>query len=456
MRYPRFMPFKSFPWLPVDRGDLDELQDEIDQAGGGATNAGTASFVTEDGPTKDALAATYAAVESAKIQSPTVVLFGDSLTAQNGSGPNTLDPPLGSSQAMNGRGYAHWANAYLGQRCNLVYNAGVGGQVTSQMLARIDADVLAKDSDWVWFCGGANDVGTDVPLATIQTNITAILDRLAAKRVLVLLVPGSTSYNTTARRDTLSRLNGWLRGLPLTRRNVAVADPWRVTADPATGSPAVGMSSDGVIHWSECGAMRVGKVVSDTLSSLIPTRRSPFLGVLNTNNAIGNPHFGTNGSGWALLGSNVGATYQSADETWANKAVLTLSAVPDKAERGIQYTEPVANARYAAGDIVQAQARFKWSNGVAVTDVAGTFKPFLRVWARLADNSFTTYSAQAFLTASADSVQPVGYATSGDLVAITNRYTLPATVANLYVAVGWQGMASGVVEVSDLAVYKNA
>ena len=384
----------------------------------------------------------------------TVIIFGDSLTAQNGTGSATLNPTT-PQDAQDARGYWNWANAYMGRKATLVRNAGVGGDTTAQMRARMNADVLAYDSDWVVFCGGSNDVANDRTLAAIQADVTAILDALRAdgRKVLIMTAAPSASYNTTGRRDVLGKLNRWLMDLPSTRAGVHAADIWRVVADPATGSPATGMATD-VIHWSHAGALRVGKVVADVLGPLLAAKPNRTIGLLDPENIHGNPQFGT-GTGWAALGAGVTATYTALPDRWATEANLAIAGVADSAERGIQYIEPVANGRYAAGDIVQASARFRWSGATPVSLASNFYQPFVRIMARLADGSFNG-AVQSMAVASSNTVPNVGIPADGEIVAITARLTLPANVANLYMAVGWQGMASGTVKVSDVAFWKNA
>lgn len=445
--------------LPTDTAIKDAINNTASETRG-ALNATYAPKSLETSKLdKTEAATTYATTATVadlpKLARNTVVIFGDSITNQNGTGSQTLDGT--GTAAVNGRGYWNWANAYLGGRGRLVKNAGIGGNTTVQMRARIETDVMAYASDWVIFCGGANDIAvSDRPLADIQADITAILDRIlgAGRRVLLLTVPPSVNYNTTTRRDTLAKLNRWIVEMPFNRQNVAVADVWRVLADPATGSPATGMAVDGV-HPSEMGAMRMGKAVADALEPIMTRRPNRTIGLLDSENVIGNPHMAS-GTGWAALGTGVTAAYATADDRWSSKATLTITGVTDTAERGIQYIEPVGNGRYAAGDIVQVSARLKWSGASAVTNATGTFRPFLRLWPRLADSTFGA-QALSFISASGEQVQPVGnQIASGEVVVITSRLTLPATVSNLYVAVGWQGMAAGTIEVSDLAVWKNA
>lgn len=85
------------------------------------------------------------------------------------------------------RGYWTWANAYLAQRFKTVYNAGIGGNTTTQMLAHVNADVLSRPSYWVIFEPGQNDMTNDFAVATTIANITAIVNapRVARRKVSI-------------------------------------------------------------------------------------------------------------------------------------------------------------------------------------------------------------------------------------------------------------------------------
>jgi hypothetical protein len=86
-----------------------------------------------------------------------------------------------------------------------------------------------------------------------------MLDALygAGRKVLLLNVPPSTSYNTTAKRTVLAQYNAWVRDRPITRRGIVVVDAWRQLANPATGEPGTNMAND-TVHYSEHGAHRLG------------------------------------------------------------------------------------------------------------------------------------------------------------------------------------------------------
>ncbi len=381
-----------------------------------------------------------------------VILFGTSLELLAGTGPDTLDPAT-SAAAVGGRGWYHWCNAFLGQRLSLVRNAGVGGNTSAQMLARLAADVLAYDSDWVLIGGPVNDMANDIASATTITNLTSIIDAILddGRKVLMLTAAPSTSYSTTGRRAAVSDVNRWIRALPSFRRDVVVADAHRVLVDPATGSPAAGMAIDAV-HYSDAAAMRLGETVAAALAPLVPVHPPRVVPVVDPRNTISNPHMAS-GTGWSTV-NGAAATYSADDDTWAGKVALTIAGGADALERGILYVENISGARFAVGDVIQASARFRWS-GLTPVGIAVLCSPFLRVLPRRVDNSFGA-GALAFSTASIEQQIPAGVPPSGELVAVTHRFTIPATTDRLYVTVGWVGAASASVEVSDLAVHKVA
>lgn len=391
----------------------------------------------------------------ARPRANTVLLLGTSLEAQNGGGSDMVNPPDGPS-AISGRGWFHWANAYLGQRLKLVANKGISGSQTVSQLAALPADLANNASDWVFIGGPVNDMANDTASSVTITNLTAMLDliRASGRRSVMLTAAPSASYNTTARRQAVSDVNRFIRSLQFTRPDVVVVDAWKVLADPATGYPATGMAVD-LVHYSDPGAMRIGAEAAKVLASVIPERPYEVLPLIDPRNVIGNPAL-TGGTGWTTVDTGITAAYSLQEGRWANKATLTISGTTSGTERGIQYVEPISNGRYAVGDVVQASARFKFSG---LTPYAGKAlcAPYLRIAPRLADSSFPGASAaQSFTTSSGDQINaaPVGVPSSGELVAVTWRTTIPANTTNLYCTFGWIGAASVVVEVSDICVRK--
>lgn len=103
-----------------------------------------------------------------------IVAFGDSLTAGYGLKPGQAFPDV-LQMALKARGH------------NVaVINAGVSGDTTAAGLARLDWAV-GEDADAVIVELGANDALRGQPPAEARANLDAILSRLEARRLPVLL-----------------------------------------------------------------------------------------------------------------------------------------------------------------------------------------------------------------------------------------------------------------------------
>ena len=104
-------------------------------------------------------------------------------------------------------------------------NRGISGQITSQMLGRMKADVLDLHPDAVVFLGGTNDLARGIPLTTIENNYLMIADLLSAYKIKVIfasVLPVSDyhkdqnpSYEMTKDRPPvyINALNEWLTKL---------------------------------------------------------------------------------------------------------------------------------------------------------------------------------------------------------------------------------------------------
>jgi acyl-CoA thioesterase I len=103
-----------------------------------------------------------------------IVALGDSLTAGYGLGPGEALPAV-LERLMEGAGKAVE-----------IQNAGVSGDTTGGGLARLDWAV-PEGSDGVILALGANDMLTGQSIERAQRNIDAILVRLKARNLPVLL-----------------------------------------------------------------------------------------------------------------------------------------------------------------------------------------------------------------------------------------------------------------------------
>ena len=199
--------------------------------------------------------------ESGGSQTPpkqTLIIFGDSITIQNTNSSN------GSNDAI---GYWTWAQMYLRQRFQLIRNAGIGGNKTADMLARVAADVIAYTPGWVVMESGINDVTNDVAAATTIANLTTIYQLLSAAtiRVVCCTLTPSTNVNTTARAQTLYDVNRFIRNWANTHNGFVLCDWYTAMADPTSSNPIANMTSDGV-HPAVMGAYYLGRALAAALA----------------------------------------------------------------------------------------------------------------------------------------------------------------------------------------------
>lgn len=448
--------------------EINQAVDEAsDTAASAATTASRVAAVVEGGRlSEQALGATIAeAVEGLPVDSgpitDTVILFGTSLEAQNGSGAQTLDAPV-NFEPLQGRGWFHWANAYLGNPLTLVRNAGIGGNTYAQMRARLDADVLAHDADWVFVGAPMNDVASGRTAAAIIADGVAMLDKLSRRRVLMMTHPPHQGVDTVTERAVLTEVNTWIRSLPDTRKNVIVADAWRVLSNGVSAAPSAGMTAgattgaeDGV-HYSVAAAARVGVAAADAIRGWVSARPHRVTSAADPKCFVANPSLAS-GTGWSVQGSGVTVAYGADDDTLTTKATLTFTGVTSTGNLGIQCQENISGGRWATGDVIQASARIRWAD-IAPLGVPSNFGPLVQITLRATDNTIR----EIFwgFTPSSQWVAPVNVPKSGDTVVTTPRVTIPATLASgaavdrVEVRVGFRGIASGVVTVSDIAPVK--
>ena len=113
----------------------------------------------------------YARVKNLDSRGTSVIAFGDSLTAGYGAEAGEDYP----SQLAKRLGIA-------------VINAGVSGDTTESALARIDADVVARNPRIVIVGLGGNDLLQSVPIATTAANLRAIVERIQRAGAMVVLL----------------------------------------------------------------------------------------------------------------------------------------------------------------------------------------------------------------------------------------------------------------------------
>lgn len=125
-----------------------------------------------------------------------------------------------------------------------VIGAGISGNKSDQMLARLQRDVLDKKPDWLLLSCGVNDVWhgvRGVPLDQYKKNITEIVDRSTQAGVKVMILTATVIYERENDvNTTLTTYNAFLkelaaeRKLPLADLNTAV---WAEIKTPTNPRP---------------------------------------------------------------------------------------------------------------------------------------------------------------------------------------------------------------------------
>lgn len=247
-------------------------------------------------------------------------------------------------------------NAQLGAPTYLIRNAGIGGNNTDDVLARLDADVLAYKPAVVNVALGTNDIVQGKNAAYIIANLTTIFDRIAAKGAVVVVTDIGPRQSFTAQNiiDALA-VNKWLSAQETVRSGYAHVRTWGLLADEITGAPKANYTWDGT-HWTNIGAFLIGSAYAKRCAGLfgdgwsfVPNGDSYLLDntseVRNDNPLAGAgtpPALNTGVTGTLAQGFDCGRGVGSPN------VVASLYAAPD----GVGYIQRLAITFAAAGDMV--------------------------------------------------------------------------------------------------------
>lgn len=215
------------------------------------------------------------------------IVFGDSLALQEG-GPGTA-----SSAFWNENGVLNHARRNYGQRLDIVRNAGIGGNTTAMMLARLSTDVLAYPSDGVVMIAPTNDYQNGIRTHVTQRNLSRIAEILRdAGRWLGFIIAPPRSWTLPGDAALLRRQragNEWLRQWACSEPGVhLLGDAYTSLIDPlsATGAYRTDMSNETVapfIHWNNLGAFTFSGDVGPRLQALFPAVQYLPTSVLDIN-----------------------------------------------------------------------------------------------------------------------------------------------------------------------------
>ena len=153
-----------------------------------------------------ALAQAAQAPENVAVKNNESIAFmGDSITAQGANLPGGYVRLVISGLKANGITVTP-------------FPVGIGGQHSTEMLERLERDVLSKKPTWMTLSCGVNDVWhgeKGVPLEVYKTNITALVDQAQAAGVKVMILTATMIGETPDNPNNvkLAGYNDFLRQL---------------------------------------------------------------------------------------------------------------------------------------------------------------------------------------------------------------------------------------------------
>lgn len=185
---------------------------------------------------------------------------------------------IGSDNTAN----YHYGNSWFSDACiksagklRILANVGIGGNTSTQMLARFASDVTAYHPDIVVIAAvSPNDINASIPAATTKANIRAMVAAAQADGSRVMFA-SSCAHDTTATKDALTSLNAWLVEYA-NSIGAPVLDVYSPVVDVSDGTYATANTSDGV-HPNDTGIRLIGTAVAAALPADL--RAAPFLTV---------------------------------------------------------------------------------------------------------------------------------------------------------------------------------
>ncbi|HYL36441.1 MAG TPA: GDSL-type esterase/lipase family protein [Bryobacteraceae bacterium] len=163
-------------------------------------------------------------------------------------------------------------------------NRGIGGQITGQMLGRMESDVIRLQPAAIVVLGGTNDIARGVPINAIEDNLAMIADLAAFYKIRVVLASllpisdyhkdADPNYERTRTRppSTIRTLNDWIKGL-CGKRNLIYLDYYSQVVD-SSGFLKADLSDDG-LHPNSAGYRLMAQLALKAINQVIAPAPEP-------------------------------------------------------------------------------------------------------------------------------------------------------------------------------------
>lgn len=213
-----------------------------------------------------------------------VVIFGDSITSNNSSSIQSLDSNYNV-------GYFIVANTLMGSPFDLIQNAGVGGDTTSDMLSRVQTDVIDLNPEICIILGGTNDLLASRAVQLISDDLKVIYEQILKSGItpVICTVPSSSGMGS---EQSWNELNQFIINYAYDN-NIIIADFASSITDVnvATFPYHVSQATKDGTHPSKIGALLMGRDLALALSVLKTSNYTPPSSNNNSSNLISNTLF---------------------------------------------------------------------------------------------------------------------------------------------------------------------
>jgi lysophospholipase L1-like esterase len=166
-----------------------------------------------------------------------IVTFGNSLTV--GYQSPSPDNPMGKPTP-----YGRFLKELIGPSVEMIIK-GVSGELTGEMLLRLDPDVISKKPHYAIILGGANDLGWGTHPSDIVRNLVTMYERTRSAGIqpISVTVPSIRGYDPLIPPRQV--LNNLITEYCKSQQQHAV-DLFTATAEPGTLRLAEKYSNDGL------------------------------------------------------------------------------------------------------------------------------------------------------------------------------------------------------------------
>lgn len=186
----------------------------------------------------------------------TIVAIGDSLTL--GYQNPFLDP-----MTVEETPYTDMLKKRLGEDAK-IYNKGLCGELTRDMLHRFERDVISYKPDYVIILGGSNDLGWNFPPKKICKNLVEMYKQARAAKIapIACTVPSILNFDDLipARKELNSLIKEYAK-----KNRILCIDLFSALSHPKTKRLREEFSSDG-LHLSKEGYTVMGEAIYQALS----------------------------------------------------------------------------------------------------------------------------------------------------------------------------------------------